>query len=197
MDLGAFLGGIRTIDLLLALYFLLFFVLGYFQGTIRRLLGIGAILFSFLFAANVAEPLGDFLKANWAQFHPDYSYMVGFLTVFVAASLAFAIVVQGFYKTQPLFENARFVDEILGGLLGLVQAALILGAIVVILGTYFWVPGLPDSPGELILLRELWTELDASQIVAVFRSTLIPAFFFVFGLFIPREIKSFYGGGVG
>lgn len=192
MDLGAFLGSIRTIDLLLVLYFLVFFVLGYIQGTIRRLLGIGAILFSFLFAANVAQPLGEFLGANWTQFHPQYSYMVGFLTIFVAASLAFAIVVQGFYQTQPLFEKARFVDEILGGLLGILQAALILGAIVVILGTYFWVPGLPESERELILLRELWTELDTSAIVGVFRSTLIPAFFFVFGLFIPDSIKVFY-----
>ena len=41
--------------------------------------------------------------------------MIGFGTIFVAASLAFAIVVQGFYKPQPLFEKARFVDEILGG----------------------------------------------------------------------------------
>ena len=194
MDLGAFLAGIKPIDLLLVLYFLLFFVLGYVQGTIRRLLGLGAILFSFLFAANVAEPLGDFLGTNWTQFHPQYSYMVGFLTVFVAAALAFAITVQGFYKTQPLFENARFVDEILGGLLGIVQGALILGAIVVILGTYFWVPGLPDSPRELLLLRELWTELDGSQIVAVFRSTLIPGFFTLVGLFIPETIRTFYRG---
>jgi hypothetical protein len=34
--------------------------------------------------------------------------MVGFLTVFVAASVAFALVIQGFYKPQPLFEKARF-----------------------------------------------------------------------------------------
>ena len=54
--------------------------------------------------------------------------MIGFLTVFVAASLAFAIVIQGFYQPQPLFEKARFVDEFIGGALGLVQAAVILGA---------------------------------------------------------------------
>ena len=45
----------------IVLYFMGFFVLGFAQGTIRRLIGIASILFSFLFAANLAEPLGDFL----------------------------------------------------------------------------------------------------------------------------------------
>ena len=46
--------------------------------------------------------------------------MVGFGSVFVAASVAFALVIQGFYKPQPLFQKARFADEIIGGFLGLV-----------------------------------------------------------------------------
>ena len=61
MDLGAFLGGISTVDLLIFLYLMAFFVLGFAQGTIRRLIGIASILFSFLFAANIAEPLGEYL----------------------------------------------------------------------------------------------------------------------------------------
>ena len=48
----------------------------------------------------------------------------------MAAVVAFALVIQSFYQPQPLFEKARFVDEILGGLLGVLEAAIILGAIV-------------------------------------------------------------------
>lgn len=192
MDLGEFLGGIKTVDLLIGLYFLAFVVLGFAQGTIRRLIGLGAILFSFLFAANVAEPLGGFLGANWTQFSRQYSYMIGFGTIFVAASLAFALVVQGFYKSQPLFEKARFADEVLGGLLGLVQAALILGAVVVILDSFFRLSGIPQDAQEITFLRDLWTTLDSSRIVEVLRTTLIPAFFFVFGLFIPTGLKVLY-----
>ena len=76
--------GIGTVDLLIVLYFIGFFVLGFAQGTIRRLLGILSILFSFLLAASLAEPLSEFLGDNWPQFSPEYSYMVGFLAVFVA-----------------------------------------------------------------------------------------------------------------
>lgn len=195
MDLGEFLGGIKTVDLLLVLYFAAFFVLGFAQGTIRRLIGIAAILFSFLFAANLAEPLGTFLGDNWTQFPKAYSTMIGFGTIFVAAALAFALVVQGFYKPQPLFEKARFVDEALGGLLGLLQAGIILGAVLIILDSFFKLSGIPESPQELTFLRDLWSVLDVSAIVAVFRSTLIPAFFVLVGLFIPANLKALYPSG--
>ena len=130
MDLGV-LAGVQLADWLIIIFFLGFFVLGFAQGTIRRLIGLASILFSFLLAANLADPLGAVPQAqNWTDQNPKYSYMVGFLTVFVAASLAFAIVIQGFYRPQPLFEKARFVDELIGGALGVLQAAVILGAFI-------------------------------------------------------------------
>lgn len=197
MEFGEFIGGIQTVDLLLVLYFMGFFVLGFAQGTIRRLIGIGSILFSFFFAANLAEPLGEFLGANWTQFPKEYSYMIGFLTVFVAAALAFALVAQGWYKPQPLFEKARFLDEILGGLLGLVQAGLILGFLVVILGTFFKIPTIAPDAQEIKFLRDLWDALETSAIVDTFQETLIPAFFAVTGFLVPSEIVAQYRGTSG
>ena len=190
MDLGV-LGGIALADWLIIIYFLGFFVLGFAQGTIRRLIGIASILFSFLLAANLADPLSEFLKANWTDQNPEYSYMVGFLTVFVAASVAFAIVVQGFYKPQTLFEKARFVDELIGGALGVLQAGIILGALVIILDSYYRL-NLPPGDRELQFLRDLWTFLDGSKIVDFFRSTLIPAFFVIFGFLVPDKIEAMY-----
>jgi membrane protein required for colicin V production len=194
VDFGEFLGGIQTVDLLLVLFFMGFFVLGFAEGTIRRLIGIASVLFSFLLAANLAEPLGQFLGSNWTQFPKEYSYMIGFLSVFVAATLAFAIVAQGFYKPQPLFEKARFADELLGGFLGIIQAGLILGFVVVILGTFFLVPGIQPDPQELPFLRELWVALDQSRIVDVFTSTLIPLFFSLTGFLIPDSVEALYPG---
>jgi uncharacterized membrane protein required for colicin V production len=194
VDFGEFLGSIQPVDLLLFLYFAGFFVLGFAQGTIRRLIGIGSVLFSFFLAANVAAPLGEFLGSNWTQFPREYSYMIGFLTVFVAASLAFALVAQGFYKPQPLFENARFVDEILGGILGIIQAAIILGAFIVILGTFFLLPTIPESTNELDFLREIWELLEPSAIAGFFQDALIPAFFAIFGFLVPDDIESLFPG---
>ena len=192
MDLAGIFNGIEAIDLLIVLYFIGFFVLGFIQGTIRRLLGIASILFSFLLAANIAGPLGNFLGSNWTQFPSEYSYMIGFMTIFVAASIAFALVIQGFYKPQQLFQKARFADEIIGGILGIVQAALILGAFMIILDSFFRIPGIAPDPQELPFLRDFWGALDGSKFAELFRETLIPAFFLITGLFIPDNLEATY-----
>jgi membrane protein required for colicin V production len=192
VDLGDFLGGIQAIDLLIFLYLMAFFVLGFAQGTIRRLIGIASILFSFLFAANVAEPLGAYLGNNWTQFSKEYSVMIGFATVFLASSIAFALVAQGLYKTQPLFQKARFADELIGGILGLVQACLIFGAVLIILDSFFLVPGIAADPQELTFLRDFWNALDSSKAADIFRETLIPAFFVVTGFLVPDWIEARY-----
>jgi membrane protein required for colicin V production len=192
VDFGEFLGGLGTTDLLLVLFFMGFFVLGFAQGTIRRLIGIASIMFSFLLAANLYEPLGSFLGNNWAQFSRQYASMVGFGTVFLASALAFALVAQGFYKPQPLFAKARFADEIIGGILGVIEAGIILGVVLIILGSFFLIPGIAPDPQELLGLRDLWNALETSRIADFFQTTLIPGFFTVFGLFIPDAIKVYY-----
>lgn len=190
MEIGDF--SFTLVDLLIILYFMGFFVLGFAQGTIRRLIGIGSILFSWFLAALLAEPISNFLGANWTQFPKEYSYMIGFATIFVASAIAFALVAQGFYKPQPLFQKARFADEIIGGLLGLLEAAIIYGAVLIILDSFFRIPGIPEDPQELPFLREIWNGMDGSQFTDFFRQSVIPAFFVLTGLFVPDEIKAKY-----
>ena len=192
MEIGNFILGFSTIDLLLIGFFAVFFILGFAQGTIRRLIGIGSILFSFLFAANLAAPLGDFLGENWTQFSPQYAQMVGFLSVFILGCIIFAILAQGFYKPQPLFEKARFVDEAIGGVLGLIEAGLILLCFVVILDTFFRATGIPADPDELPYLRDIHEALNTSQVVTTFRDMVIPAFMTIFGFLVPTPISDMY-----
>lgn len=192
MEIGDFILGFDTVDLLIIGFFGLFFVLGFAQGTIRRLIGIGSILFSFLFAANLSEWLGTFLGSNWTQFSSGYSQMIGFFFVFVAGCVVFAILAQGFYKPQPLFQKARFADEIIGGILGLIEAALILLCFVVILDTFFLVAVGPPDPDELPYLREVWDALNGTEIVAIFRDTVIPAFMTLFAFMVPSSISDLY-----
>jgi uncharacterized membrane protein required for colicin V production len=192
VDVGGILEGTSAVDLLIVVYFIGFFVLGLVQGTLRRLLGLLSMLFSFLVAANVARPLGDFLAANWTQFPPEYSYMVGFGTVFIAGVVASALVIQSYYHPQPLFKRARFADEVIGGILGLVEATLLFGITLVVLDSFFRIPGIAADPQELPFLRELWGALDGSRFADVFRTTLVPAFFFLTGYFVPETIRANY-----
>jgi uncharacterized membrane protein required for colicin V production len=192
VEIGDFILGFNLVALLLIGYFALFFILGFAQGTIRRLIGIGSILFSFLFAANLRAFLGEFLGDNWTQFSPQYGGMIGFLAVFVLGCVVFAILAQGFYKPQPLFQKARFVDEIIGGVLGLIEAGLILLCFVVIFDTFFRSTGIPVDPDELPYLRSIYDSLNGSQVVIAFRETIIPAFMTVFAFLLPTSITDMY-----
>ena len=191
MNFGEFVSGFGVVDLLIVLYFIGFFVLGFAQGTIRRLIGIGSILFSFLFAANLNLTLGPYLADHWA-YPRAYSTMVGFGAVFAASAIALALVVQAYYKPQQLFKRARFADEILGGFLGVIQAALILSFVLIILDVYFRAPDSPFFTGELPFLRDFWGGLDNTQFAALFRNTFIPILFAMVGLFVPDDIKAAY-----
>jgi uncharacterized membrane protein required for colicin V production len=193
LDLGEFIRSLTIFDLVFFLFLFGFFVLGFAQGTIRRLLGLAAVGFSFLFAANIRDPLGSFLAANWTQFPREYAYMIGFLTVFLAAWIAFTVTIQTFYTTQPLFEKYRFVDEVIGGILGALEACLLLVVAIVILDSFFLIPGIPPSGNELHFVRGFWEYMDAAQVTAFFRENVVPVFFAIFGIFIPDDIEQLVG----
>lgn len=198
MDIAGFLTSLNVFDLLVALFLFGMFVLGFAQGTIRRLLGIASILFSFLLAGQLREPLGSFLADNWTQFPPQYSFMLAYLFVFVFATILFSIIIQSFYKHQPLFEDSRFADEVLGGVLGVLQGMLLIGIMIVILDSFFELPGIAESPNELGILRSIYDTYDPSASAGLFRDTLIPAAFAILGPLIPEEVKVIFpGGGAG
>ena len=192
MNPGAFFSSAGAVDLVIVLYFIGFFVLGFAQGTIRRVIGLGSVLFSFLLAASLYGTLGSFLADHWTQFAREYSYMVGFGLVFATSAIALALLAQSYYKPQQLFQKARFADEILGGILGIVQAALIFGAVLVILDSFFLIPGIPPDPQELPFLRTFWNAINETQFAVLFRDSVIPAAFVLFGLFVPEGIKATY-----
>jgi membrane protein required for colicin V production len=183
---------INRFDLLVVLFCFGMFVLGFVQGTIRRVLGLASMLFSFLFAANLREPLGGYLAENWNDYPDEYAVMLGFGIVFVAATIAFTVVIQGFYHKQALFQKASFADEVIGGLLGIVQALFLIGCIIIILDSFFLDPTIPKSDNEYPWIRSLFDLMNQSGFADLFRTRLIPGFITVFGLLIPTDIQAFY-----
>jgi uncharacterized membrane protein required for colicin V production len=192
VDIAAFLTSLNKFDLLVVLAGFGMFVLGFIQGTIRRVLGIAAMLFSFLFAANLRDPLGGYLAEQWNQFPDEYAKMLGFGIVFVAATIAFTLIIQGFYHKQALFKKNTVIDEAIGGVLGVVELLFFVGCGIIILDSFFTL-GLPATPdGELGFLRSIWDEMNTSQTAVLFRDTLIPGFVAVFGFVLPDFIKVMY-----
>jgi membrane protein required for colicin V production len=192
VNIGEFLNSVNRFDLIVILFCFGMFVLGFVQGTIRRVLGLASMLFSFLFAANLRDPLGSYLAANWNQFPDEYAVMLGFGIVFVAATVAFTVVIQGFYHKQDLFQKSTIADELIGGVLGIIQALFLVGCIIVILDSFFQIPTIPKTENEFGWIRSLFDEMTKSTTADLFRTRLIPGFISVFGLLIPVDLQRFY-----
>jgi uncharacterized membrane protein required for colicin V production len=184
----AFLG-ISVFDLLTIFVLLAFFVAGYIQGTIRRLLGIASILFSFLLAAQLREPFGNYLAGEWAHLPPEYSVMLGFGFVFVVGALVSTILIQALYDKVVISERYEVVDDILGGALGVLQALIIIAVMITILDSYFLNDTLGPFANELPFLRNLFETYDPSATAAFMRSTLIPLLLAIFGPLIPDSLR--------
>ena len=182
---------INRFDLLVILACFGMFVLGFIQGTIRRVLGLAAMLFSFLFAANLRDPLGNYLASEWNQFPDEYAIMLAFGIVFGTATVAFTLIIQGFYHKQALFQKATVLDEVLGGLLGIVELLFFVGCTIVILDSFFTLT-IPESNAELPFLRPFWNVMNTSVTAQVFRESLIPAFVALFSFVLPQFIKDMY-----
>ena len=183
---------INQFDLFAVLFLLGMFVLGFFQGTIRRVLGLLSMIFAFLLAVNLRGPLGEFLATYWNQFPDEYAIMLGFGIVFVAGTIASSLIIQGFYKHQSLFAKATLADEIIGGILGIIQGLFLIGFVMIVLDSYFDARSFPQTSSELLFLRGFHDFYDTSFTAELLRSRLIPGFMNVFGILIPNDLKAFF-----
>lgn len=190
-----FLKSVNLFDVLVILALFAMFILGFIQGVVRRIVGILSIVFSFFLAAQLQVPLGSFLRENWRQFPPEYGAMIGFLTVFVAAVIAFSLVIQGTYHKAALFGKYPVLEEVTGGLLGMIQGFLLLMFVTIILDQFFLLPSRAVNPNELPFLRDAWTAMNTSGTGALLHGQLIPNFIAISSFLLPDSIRLLYGRG--
>lgn len=184
--------GFTLFDLVALLVFFAFFVLGFAQGTLRRLLGLAITLVAIAAALLLRDPIGDWLARYWLQWPAEYSKMLAFggsfLLVFVAAS----VTVQTFYKRQDLFARSALADELIGGLLGIIQGVLLVGMFILVLDSYFRLGGIVPDPDELGFLRQLFDLYDPSRVAGAYRETLIPALFAIAAPVVPTDLRALF-----
>jgi uncharacterized membrane protein required for colicin V production len=188
-------GGIRSLNLfdLLVVFFVCgFFVAGFIQGTLRRLIGLAILVVALLFALNLRDPLGSWLGQYWTQYPREYSTMLAFGASFVVIYLVGSILVQLFYRRTQLFQRSTVVDEIIGGLLGILQAVLLVGAMIMILDSFFRIGGIAPDRDEIGIFRDIFNFYDPSQTAILFRGSLIPAFLSLFAWITPAELRAFF-----
>lgn len=186
---------LQAFDLVIFLALLAMFIVGYAQGLVRRLLGTAAILFSIVLGVLLRPTVGDYLQQQWTGLAPLYSHMVAFAAVFLASAVTLSLAIQLTYRPAPLLTRYPVLDEILGGLVGVVQGIIILIAVFLILDPYYTLPAVQDAigPGEFTLLRTIHDLLDDTWTAGVLRDAVIPPLLSVFGFMFPADIIDTFG----
>lgn len=192
MDIVETIRSFNLFDLLVLLFLFFMFVVGFVQGTVRRLVGTLSFIFSFFLAALLSVPFGQFLMDYWTNYPTQYSQMIAFLVLFLAAIVAFFLVIQGTYTKTQLFAKYPVVDEILGGVVGVAQGLLLLLFLTIILDQYFLF--YPTSPpmDEVPFLRTFWTAIDDSGFGMLLHQQVIPNFVNLVGFLLPDYVKATY-----
>jgi len=178
---------IQPFDLVVFLALLAMFIVGYAQGIMRRLLGIVAILFSLGIAAQLRAPLGNYLAQQWTASRPEYSWMIAFGVIFLGAAIALSLGIQFSYRPAPIINRYPVLDEILGGVLGVLEGLIILAAILIIIDPYF--SSFPTQPSaEFAPLRGLHDFIDNAVSAQVLRDQVIPSVFSWVGFLFPKDV---------
>ncbi len=179
-------------DVLVLFLILAFFVIGYIQGTLRRLIGLAIVVVALLAALGLRDPIGLWLAQYWRQFPTEYSKMLAFGMSFLVIFAAASITAQTFYRRQQLFSRSAVLDEVVGGLLGAVQAILLVGILILVLDSYYRLRGFAPDPDEWAVLRNAFTFYDTSQVAAIFRDSLIPGFLSLVAWIAPADLRALF-----
>ena len=182
---------ITAFDVVAFLFLLAFFILGYVQGTTRRVFGIMALVFSLIVAAQLRQSLGAYLAGEWTNAPPEYSYMVAFGALFLAFGVALSVGIQFLYHPAPLFPRYPVLDELVGGLLGVLEGVILLVALLLVTDPYFLgTAGEHGAAGEFGFIRQVHDFLNGSVIVDVLRHGVIPNILAVLGILFPEDVVS-------
>lgn len=165
-------------------------LLGIFRGALRQLIILGAWLVIFIASIYLRPVVGDFLVGNFPQFAREYIDMLAFLSTFLVLFALVVLIVELRGVTVHLSKR-RFVDEVLGGLLGLGWMALAIASLAIALDS-FYLLGQPVGEAEITIVAELNQAFDRSSIVAALHDGLIPGLIAILGFLLPGEIRALY-----
>lgn len=184
-------------DVVAFLFLVGMFILGYYQGLARRIFGIIALLFSLIVAAQLREPLGSYLAHEWTSAPPEYSYMVAFGALFLAFGIALSIGIQLAYHPAPLFPRYPVVDELLGGVLGVIEGGFLIVVLLLVTDPYFLsTAGTTAAPGEFGFMRTVHDFITDSLTADYLRHSVIANLLALIGFLFPRDVVDAFSSAI-
>lgn len=176
-------------DVVAFLFLVGMFILGYVQGLVRRIFGIIALVFSLVVAAQLRAPLGDYLAHEWTSAPPEYSYMVAFGALFLAFGIALSVGIQLAYHPAPLLPRYPVIDELLGGVLGVIEGGFLIAVFLMVTDPYFLnSTGQVAATGEVAFFRSVHDFVTDSLTADFLRHSIIANVFALIGFLFPRDV---------
>jgi uncharacterized membrane protein required for colicin V production len=185
-----FLGSATLFDIVIALVAMAMFVVGWFQGAIRQLLGIVAFLLAFLLAANLRDPLGDFLARNWTFWDREFNHMLALLGLWIALSVTLQIGIQAFYRRLVISRRLLILDELLGGLLGAFQVFLVIALLILTFDSYYLATPRPVAFHDVEWARSVDALLRDSALAGALRDGLATWLLTLLGPLLPSDLNA-------
>jgi membrane protein required for colicin V production len=161
------------------------FVVGVWRGALRQLLAIGGWLVTFVVAVQVRGPIADWLGPQQPQLSRPYVEMVAYLLAFCVLFVVLTVIIEAVGRRIDL-SSRPLLDDIAGGVLGVVVAVLVVGSLIIIVDSYYGA-GYPASP-ELDIVRSLYAGLISSNIGHALHEYLVPGLLALLSLLLPSDV---------
>jgi membrane protein required for colicin V production len=116
-------------DIILLIILLVSLILGLVKGFVRQIVGLAAVVVGLLLAVRYYHRFSGIFGGAFAS--EKWAHLIAFVIIFVVVLLVGALL--SFLLKKLICGPLRFVDHVLGGVLGLVQGVLICGVIVMAL----------------------------------------------------------------
>jgi uncharacterized membrane protein required for colicin V production len=174
-------------DLVLLAIIVIAFLLGYYQGAIRQVLTLLVWLATFVLAANLRDPFGDFLSRYWSNLPSGYPHMIAFGVLFTVFFVIGLIAIQWRYRRIVIHSRVTVIDELIGGILGAAVAVLVIATFIIVLDSFYSRGGV-SGQGDVAILGQIHRSLNDSNVAGTIRAQLFPPLLTVLGPLLPPEV---------
>ncbi len=116
-------------DIIIICVIVLFAILGFKDGFLRKLFGLIGLLVGFILATKFMGVLGK-LIIEWFEFAPYFSYPLAFFSIFLAVILVFILLSKWLGSRGTIVKT---LNRVAGGILGAAQGVLIASIVLIAL----------------------------------------------------------------
>ncbi len=190
MDLAQLIGSLTPADGVLGALVAIAFFVGYTQGVLRQLLGIGIVLVAFIVGAYLRSPVGAWLASNWTWLPVEFAAMIALVASFLALLAVMTLALQVYYPRVLLTSRYGLLDEVAGGVLAVVALLLVVAVLVLAGDSYYHGVGAVPPAGDVGWLRSLYDAFDGSALVHAMRNGLIPGMLALLGPLLPQAVRA-------